>query len=113
MACGTRDETKYTGERIFSMIGVFKLIRHVDISGVSGTGVVAYGSLFPSGKVTLNWNTDKSSTAVYDSISDLESIHLHGGNTSLCWIWRIDEATLEIDPRENDRSERDGQHKKS
>lgn len=80
------------------MIGCFKLVRHEDVSGVSGTGIVAFGSVFPNGKAVLSWSTAKSSVAVYDNLDDLMSIHLHGDKTVLCWIWRIDEATLEIDP---------------
>lgn len=61
----------------------FKTVRTEDISGVSGTGVVAEGVVFTDGTAVLRWLTDKSSTAIYDSIEDLESIHGHGGATRI------------------------------
>ena len=63
------------------MLQVFKLLRHKDVSGVSGEGVVAYGVVFPNGKCVLCWNTDTSSIVVYDSVEDCDAVHLHGGAT--------------------------------
>lgn len=61
----------------------FWLKRHVDISGVSGTGYVAQGCIFDTGKCALVWLTDKSSVAIYDSIDDLHEIHGHEGATEI------------------------------
>lgn len=61
----------------------FKTVRTEDISGVSGTGVVAEGVVFTDGTAVLRWLTDKSSTAIYNSIEDLEAIHGHGGATKI------------------------------
>ena len=66
-------------------VKTFHTVRTVDVSGISGTGVVAYGAQFPDGTVVLRWNTDISSTAFYDSIEDLIAIHGHGGNTTVVW----------------------------
>ena len=63
----------------------FKTVRTVDISGVSGTGVVAFGVQFPDGVTVIRWNTPTSSTAVYASIDDLIAIHGHGGATTIEW----------------------------
>jgi len=46
----------------------FKLVRNVDVSGVSGTGHVAEGVQFGNGKCVLNWLTQYSSVAIYDDI---------------------------------------------
>lgn len=46
----------------------FYLERLEDESGVSGTGTVAVGVIFPSGKAVMEWTTELSSLAVYDSI---------------------------------------------
>ncbi|MDY6770006.1 MAG: hypothetical protein SVU88_03465 [Candidatus Nanohaloarchaea archaeon] len=64
----------------------FKLVRHEDESGVSGTGVVAYGCVFPNGRAALTWDTEPTSTAWYDSIEELEEIHGHDGKTEVEWI---------------------------
>lgn len=64
----------------------FHLDRHVDVSGVSGTGRVAEGVLFEhTGQLVMCWLTECSSIAVYQSVDDLERIHLHDGKTSLVW----------------------------
>lgn len=64
----------------------FYLERVTDSSGVSGTGRVASGAKFPTGKCVLCWNTQFSSVAVYDSLEELMAIHGHGGCTVLRWI---------------------------
>lgn len=64
----------------------FQLFRHEDESGVSGTGVVAWGCVFPNGQVSLTWNGTPTSTAWYDSIEDLIEIHGHDGKTEVDWI---------------------------
>lgn len=61
----------------------FQMVRIEDKSGVSGTGVVAEGVIFSSGKVTIAWLTQYQSVAVYDSIEDALAIHGHGGKTVL------------------------------
>ena len=64
----------------------FNLVRTEDVSGVSGTGVVAEGVMFSTGKCVLAWVTRFRSIAVYDSIEELESIHGHDGRTQVVWI---------------------------
>ena len=65
----------------------FALHRRYDLSGVSGTGLIAYGTQYPTGRVTLAWCcSDIQSVAVYDDVHDVERIHGHGGLTELRWI---------------------------
>lgn len=64
---------------------VFRLVRSEDVSGVSGTGTVADGVVFPDGVTILRWRTARGSTAVYDSVKDVERIHGHDGKTRLVW----------------------------
>ncbi len=64
----------------------FNLVRNEDESGVSGTGIVAQGVQFDDGTCAMRWLTETASTAVYDSIGDLEKIHGHGGKTVIDWI---------------------------
>jgi hypothetical protein len=61
----------------------FKLVRTEDVTGVSGTGVVAEGVVFEDGSAAMRWKTETASTAVYDSIEDVERIHGHGGSTKV------------------------------
>ena len=65
---------------------LFELVRLEDETGISGTGVVAQGVEFDSGKCVMQWLTKINSTAVYDSIQDLQAIHGHGGKTIIRYI---------------------------
>ena len=64
----------------------FRLVRQEDVSGVSGTGSVAEGVAFSSGKVALHWCGGISSVTVYDSIEEVEAIHGHEGRTVVEWL---------------------------
>lgn len=64
----------------------FQLNRHIDHSGVSGTGIVAHGVQFPDGRVVTAWNAQISQICVWASIEDMMSIHGHNGATELEWI---------------------------
>jgi len=64
----------------------FELYRHKDISGISGTGVIAYGCEYPGGIVTLCWVSPHPSVVIWTSIEDMMKIHGHDGATELLWI---------------------------
>jgi hypothetical protein len=64
----------------------FKLVRNVDASGISGTGVVAEGVCFSSGEVALKWMTPVWSCVFYLSMTAVEQIHGHNGNTVVEWM---------------------------
>ncbi|WP_329147362.1 hypothetical protein OIU91_17080 [Streptomyces sp. NBC_01456] len=64
----------------------FHLDRSEDLTGVSGTGTVAGGVIFPDGTVAMRWFTGTSSTAIYDSIDDVLEIHGHNGATVVTLI---------------------------
>lgn len=66
----------------------FELHRHTDVSGISGTGVVAEGVVFYDGRVATRWVSSKkiAQTCVWDSIEHVEEIHGHGGATDIVWI---------------------------
>lgn len=71
----------------------FALQRRLDVSGVSGTGLVAYGTVYPTGRTTLAWCAgDVASVTVYDSAEQVEQIHGHDGGTVLVWIDTTDQA---------------------
>ena len=71
---------------------LFRMIRHEDVSGVSGTGIVAYGTVFPNGKVAVAWTVPgkPQTVTIYDSFEDVKALHLHGGKTEIDPIWRDD-----------------------
>jgi hypothetical protein len=65
----------------------FHLVRHVDISGVSGTGIVAEGVEWSDGTVTLRWTGDYPTTTVWqDGIPALLAVHGHQGSTAIHWL---------------------------
>lgn len=64
----------------------FQLVRQVDVSGVSGTGIVAHGVQWPDGTAVVRWRGEHASTVVWASIEDAELVHGHGGATTVEWI---------------------------
>lgn len=74
----------------------FLLQRDVDLTGLSGTGVVAEGVEFSDGTVVLRWlDIDHDSenykrgvrptTVVQENIEAVEALHGHGGATYIVW----------------------------
>jgi hypothetical protein len=67
----------------------FKFIRTEDVSGVSGTGEVAEGICFASGKVAISFYpvepTFVANVIVFNSMDDVEKIHGHDGSTTIQW----------------------------
>lgn len=63
----------------------FHLYRITDVTGTSGTGVVAEGCVFTDGHVALRWPSSTSSWILYNSVDDMEKVHGHGGNTKILW----------------------------
>lgn len=61
----------------------FELQRDLDVSGVSGTGVVAEGI------AVVHWIAgEHHSTVVWPDVAGVEAIHGHGGATRLVWLDR-------------------------
>lgn len=65
------------------MLKIFFLERNHDVSGVSGTGIVAEGCLFDSGEAVVYWLGEHSSINVYKSIEDVIYVHGHNGATKV------------------------------
>lgn len=68
----------------------FQLHRHEDVSGVSGTGVVAQGVEFDDGTVVVRWLLRAGSglrptTVMHEDISNVQALHGHGGATKIVW----------------------------
>lgn len=70
----------------------FRLVRHVDAVGVSGTGVIALGVQLPDLRMVLAWQTPVlehihfNAIAFYHAERHLRAIHCHDGLTTLEWI---------------------------
>lgn len=65
---------------------LFELIRHDDISGVSGTGVVVEGAQWSDGSVSVRWKGANPSFANWPDVQSLIAVHGHDGATELRWI---------------------------
>ncbi len=68
------------------MIQTFDMIRDVDATGNSGTGVVAEAVTFKDGTTIVHWSASTNamgttSTVIYSSLEDAIKVHGHGGLT--------------------------------
>jgi hypothetical protein len=68
------------------MTRLFVLERTEDVSGVSGTGTVADGVLWPTGQVCVCWRGPRSSIAVWQTLDDAIAIHGHDGKTKAVFL---------------------------
>lgn len=64
---------------------LFTLQRDHDITGVSGTGTVADGVLWPDNTVSIRWRGDRPSIVHWGALADAEHVHGHGGATRIVW----------------------------
>lgn len=64
----------------------FHLYRRADPTGLSGTGIVAEGTLWSSGAVALHWPGNPRSTSVWAGLDALLAAHGHDGLTEVRWI---------------------------
>lgn len=64
----------------------FLLDRRIDISGISGTGVVAEGVLWSDGTAALRWYGTWPTVTIWNSVQDLVAVHGHQHSTVLCWL---------------------------
>ncbi len=65
----------------------FQLHRDVDVTGISGTGVVAEGVIFDDGTAALRWRGEWPTSVVFHDrgAEAIERVHGHGGSTRLVW----------------------------
>lgn len=75
-------------------VGEFQLHRSEDVSGVSGTGIVADGIVFDDWTTVVRWRGDTRSTVIWDSPSDMMAIHGHGGKTEM--VYHTDETIQDL-----------------
>ncbi|MCB5168028.1 hypothetical protein LG634_24775 [Streptomyces bambusae] len=64
----------------------FYLHRTTDITGVSGTGRVADGILWPDGTASVRWLGEHPSIVFWDrGQASVDHVHGHGGATQIVW----------------------------
>lgn len=64
-------------------------MRHIDKTGISGTGIVAEGVQFNHSKCVVRWLTRNPSLVFWDSLHDFMqvSVYGHGENSNeIVWI---------------------------
>ena len=66
----------------------FVLQRDRDLTGVSGTGIVAEGVEFSNGLVALTWTSQWPTSVVFHErgIESVQAIHGHSGATRIVWL---------------------------
>ncbi|MFJ5804835.1 hypothetical protein [Streptomyces sp. NPDC093093] len=65
----------------------FVLVRDTDVSGVSGTGVVANGIQWPDGQAAIHWTGSPfpTTTPHPQGMESVTAVHGHGGATRVVW----------------------------
>ena len=61
----------------------FYLLRKEDVSGTSGTGVVAEGVIFDNGMVAMTWLSEFPTVTMFPKVKDVMRIHSHEGRTMM------------------------------
>lgn len=61
----------------------FYLVRHIDVNGLSGTGVVAEGIIFDSKMCAMTWLTKYPTVTVFPNVSTVKNLHGHEGATEV------------------------------
>lgn len=72
----------------------FNLVRNTDVTGISGTGVVAEGVEFSDGTTVLRWlpagtarpDHVRPTTVIHDSIESVIGLHGHDGATRVQYL---------------------------
>jgi len=65
------------------IIKPFYLYRTIDITGKSGTGIVAIGAEYPSGTCIIEWLTFTTTITHFKSLEHVKEIHGHQGATEV------------------------------
>lgn len=78
----------------------FQLHRDVDVTGVSGTGVVAEGVIFGDGTAALRWRGEWPTSVVFHDkgLEAIQHVHGHGGSTRIVWTGPDETLDLDLQP---------------
>lgn len=61
----------------------FYLLRHEDLHGHSGLGVVAEGVIFDNGLVAMTWLSRWKTVTMFSGVNEVRELHSHEGRTEL------------------------------
>lgn len=61
----------------------FYLLRHEDLHGHAGLGVVAEGVIHGDGTGSFTWLTSRKTITAFLRITDIKELHEHGGRTEI------------------------------
>lgn len=95
--------TKQAKKRLFDWFrgfkvkpAVFELWRDEDPKGISGTGHVLDGVVFPDGTTVVRWRRkNKRSTAIFNTFRTFEEVHIkHHGRATIRWVDGFDGFTF-------------------
>jgi hypothetical protein len=65
----------------------FLLVRHRDVSNVSGTGVVAEGTEWTDGSASLRWRGEHATTTFFETgLRSILAVHGHDGQTEIMFL---------------------------
>ena len=67
------------------MTKTFTLVRDRDVTGISGTGVVAEGITFQGGQTVICWTCPPFTVSIFPSPEAVLDVHGHHGNTRIVW----------------------------
>lgn len=73
----------------------FVLDRLKDVSGVSGTGIIADGVEFDDGQCVLSWRGRYHTVEILPNIKAVRDIHGHDGSTIVRWLERAEEPSIQ------------------
>jgi len=74
---------------------IYHLVRDEDVSGVSGTGIIAEIVEFENDFCVINWTGEAeprqnfNSLAIYPDLKTIERIHGHGGKTRIFEVAKV------------------------
>ena len=84
-ANGSKKRSSTKGGKLADNPKTFKLVRSVDVSGISGTGSIAEGIVFHDKQTVLSWFGRIHSIEVFPCLENVLEIHGHGGATKIEW----------------------------
>ncbi|MFF3884092.1 hypothetical protein [Streptomyces sp. NPDC001914] len=83
-------------------LATFRVYRDRDVSGISGTGVIAEGCQFSTGWVVTHWldqppmNEPKTDVWYHKGTGPITKVHGHGGATRIVWTSEEDQARRKL-----------------
>lgn len=90
----------------------FYLLRHKDVHGNSGEGVVAEGVIFDNGMCAMTWLSNIQTVTIWKKITEVKKIHGHEGLTDVIiegkskkFDWCVEQAKLQ---RQREKQEKKG-----